>query len=81
MIIVGAAARAGDLLETKKLVTPRESPPSSIRQAESASRTVCWKLKASPTAHAQVENSRVGLHWETLDEVISLADLLAGRGT
>jgi hypothetical protein len=27
-----------------------------------------------------VELSRVGLHWEALDEDISIAGLLAGRG-
>ena len=37
-------------------------------------------LKAAPAERAQVEISRVGLHWETLDEDISLAGLLAGRG-
>ncbi|MEA2831338.1 MAG: hypothetical protein QOF22_2086, partial [Bradyrhizobium sp.] len=28
----------------------------------------------------QVEMSRVGLHWEAIDEDISVAGLLAGRG-
>ena len=37
-------------------------------------------LHASPTDRAQVEISAFGLHWETLDEDISIAGLLAGRG-
>ncbi len=37
-------------------------------------------LRASPEARARVEISRVGLHWEELDEDISIAGLLAGRG-
>jgi len=37
-------------------------------------------LHASPAAHAAVEISPFGLHWEALDEDISIAGLLAGRG-
>jgi hypothetical protein len=37
-------------------------------------------LRASPEARARVEISRIGLHWEELDEDISIAGLLAGRG-
>jgi hypothetical protein len=37
-------------------------------------------LRATPAERGQVELSRVGLHWETLDEDISVAGLLAGRG-
>jgi len=37
-------------------------------------------LRASPEARSRVEISRVGLHWEELDEDISIAGLLAGRG-
>lgn len=37
-------------------------------------------LHASPEARASVELSPSGLHWETLDEDISIAGLLAGRG-
>jgi hypothetical protein len=37
-------------------------------------------LRATPAERAQVEISRVGLHWEQLDEDISIAGLLAGRG-
>jgi hypothetical protein len=36
-------------------------------------------LQASPDARTRVEISRVGLHWEDLDEDISIAGLLAGR--
>jgi hypothetical protein len=36
-------------------------------------------MAASPEARARVEISRVGLHWEDLDEDISIAGLLAGR--
>jgi hypothetical protein len=37
-------------------------------------------LRATPAEREQVEISRVGLHWEALDEDISIAGLLAGRG-
>jgi len=37
-------------------------------------------LRATPVEREQVELSRVGLHWEALDEDISIASLLAGRG-
>ncbi|MBR0963014.1 DUF2442 domain-containing protein [Bradyrhizobium diazoefficiens] len=37
-------------------------------------------LHATPDARERVELSRVGLHWEALDEDISIAGLLAGRG-
>lgn len=37
-------------------------------------------LHATLAQRADVEISRVGLHWETLDEDISIAGLLAGRG-
>jgi hypothetical protein len=37
-------------------------------------------LHATPEQREQVELSRVGLHWEELDEDISIAGLLAGRG-
>ena len=37
-------------------------------------------LHATPVEREQVELSRVGLHWEALDEDISIAGLLAGRG-
>lgn len=37
-------------------------------------------LRASPDARRSVEISRTGLHWEELDEDISISGLLAGRG-
>ena len=37
-------------------------------------------LRATPAERAQVQLSRLGLHWENLDEDISVAGLLAGRG-
>ncbi len=37
-------------------------------------------LHATPDQRAQVEMSRSGLHWEEIDEDISIAGLLAGRG-
>jgi hypothetical protein len=37
-------------------------------------------LRATQAEREQVELSRVGLHWEGIDEDISLAGLLAGRG-
>ena len=36
-------------------------------------------LNASPAARQRVEIGRIGLHWEDLDEDISIAGLLAGR--
>jgi len=36
-------------------------------------------LRASPTQREQVELSRVGLHWEAIDEDISIAGSLLGR--
>jgi hypothetical protein len=37
-------------------------------------------FKASAVQRAKVEISRTGLHWEELDEDISIAGLIAGRG-
>lgn len=37
-------------------------------------------LRAAPEQRASCELSRTGLHWESLDEDISIAGLLAGRG-
>jgi len=37
-------------------------------------------LNATPAQRERVEMSRTGLHWEELDEDISIAGLLAGRG-
>jgi Protein of unknown function (DUF2442) len=37
-------------------------------------------VRATAVEREQVEISRVGLHWEALDEDISIAGLLAGRG-
>lgn len=37
-------------------------------------------LHATPEQRAKVELSRSGLHWEEIDEDISIAGLLAGRG-
>jgi Protein of unknown function (DUF2442) len=37
-------------------------------------------LNATDEDRQQVELSRLGLHWEHLDEDISVAGLLAGRG-
>jgi hypothetical protein len=37
-------------------------------------------VHATPAQRQEVEISRSGLHWEALDEDISVAGLLAGRG-
>jgi hypothetical protein len=37
-------------------------------------------LHAKPAQRKRVEIGRFGLHWEELDEDISIAGLLAGRG-
>jgi len=36
-------------------------------------------LNATPQQRAKVEISRTGLHWEDIDEDISVAGLIAGR--
>jgi hypothetical protein len=38
------------------------------------------RMNATPAERERVELSRVGLHWEDLDEDISVAGLLAGLG-
>ena len=37
-------------------------------------------VHATPAQRAQFTLSRAGLHWEEIDEDISIAGLLAGRG-
>ena len=37
-------------------------------------------LRATPEARAKIELNRSGLHWDELDEDISIAGLLAGYG-
>lgn len=37
-------------------------------------------LKATPEQRAQCDIGRYGLHWDELDEDISIEGLLAGRG-
>lgn len=37
-------------------------------------------LKATPAQRAQVEIGNRGLHWEAIDEDVSVDGLLAGRG-
>jgi hypothetical protein len=37
-------------------------------------------LRATPAEREQVEISSAGLHWDAIDEDISIAGLLAGRG-
>ena len=37
-------------------------------------------LNATPEQRAKVEISPMGLHWDELDEDVSVAGLLAGRG-
>jgi len=37
-------------------------------------------MKATPAQRAKVEISRTGLHWDELDEDISIEGLIAGRG-
>ena len=37
-------------------------------------------LDATPAQREEVEISRFGLHWDSLDEDISIEGLLAGRG-
>jgi len=37
-------------------------------------------LRATPTQREQVEISRAGLHWDEIDQDISIAGLLADRG-
>ncbi len=37
-------------------------------------------LRATPAQRERVELSRTGLHWDEIDEDISIVGLLAGRG-
>ena len=37
-------------------------------------------LNATPAQRQKVELSRIGLHWDEIDEDVSIAGLLAGRG-
>lgn len=37
-------------------------------------------MNATPAQRQKVEISRTGLHWEELDEDISIVGLIAGRG-
>ncbi|MBZ0141500.1 MAG: DUF2442 domain-containing protein [Pseudorhodoplanes sp.] len=37
-------------------------------------------INATPEQRTKVEISRTGLHWEDIDEDISVAGLIAGRG-
>jgi hypothetical protein len=37
-------------------------------------------LRATPAQLSKFELSAAGIHWETLDEDVSVAGLLAGRG-
>lgn len=37
-------------------------------------------LNATPAQRTHIEISRTGLHWKELDEDISIAGLIAGRG-
>jgi hypothetical protein len=37
-------------------------------------------MNATPESRERVELSRIGLHWDALDEDISVAGLLAGLG-
>lgn len=54
-----------------------------LRDGRSLSVPLTWfprLLNALPHERNQFEISRKGLHWEALDEDISIAGLLAGRG-
>lgn len=37
-------------------------------------------LNATPAQRGTIELTRIGLHWDEIDEDISIAGLLAGRG-
>jgi hypothetical protein len=77
-----------------RLQSPHDHSPTSVRFDEhsmwvelSDGRTLgvplAWfprLLRATPAEREQVELNRVGLHWEAIDEDISIAGLLAGRG-
>lgn len=48
--------------------------------ARRSARVVSASAPRHSTQRAEIEISRVGLHWEAIDEDISVAGLLAGRG-
>lgn len=54
----------------------------SLSDGRTISAPLAWfprLLEAEPEQRAQVELSKGGLHWEALDEDISVAGLLAGQ--
>ena len=54
----------------------------SLSDGRTVGAPLAWftrRLQASPEQRAQVELSKNGLHWDALDEDISVAGLLAGQ--
>ena len=57
--------------------------PVDLQDGRTISVPLAWfprLLKATPAQRQRFEMSRTGLHWEEIDEDISIAGLLAGRG-
>jgi hypothetical protein len=55
----------------------------SLADGRTISAPLAWfprLLEATPAQRTQVELSSAGLHWDALDEDISVAGLLAGQG-
>ena len=55
---------------------------SACRTGRTIATPLAWfprLLEAAPEQRAQVELSKNGLHWDALDEDISVAGLLAGQ--
>ena len=72
-----AEARAQDVRVTSDTLTV------DLADGRTVSVPVAWfprLLSASAEERKRVELSRTGLHWEMLDEDISITGLLAGRG-
>lgn len=87
--VQGATALKGDLAEAAPQTiggasfAPAPKPPGSDFDGRTLGVPSAWfprLLYATPEQRELVEIGRMGLHWEELDEDISVAGLLAGRG-
>lgn len=68
---------------TKSVRFDDDSMWLDLRDGRSRSVPLTWfprLLNAAPHERNQFEISRKGMHWEALDEDVSIAGLLAGRG-
>ena len=74
---------AGCQLEARKFALTRTACGYTISDGRELGVPLAWfprLLHGSPEQRAQVRISARGLHWEALDEDLSVAGLLAGPG-